>query len=112
MKAVRISCWLPWSLGRKAVGAVARFWPVFGITPELVSGGGGAFDVDVEDERVGSRHVRGDCPGEAALIEHLRGRGDRRTPLAGLPGFPGRGCRGFGPAIGFGTNVRVPGRER
>jgi predicted Rdx family selenoprotein len=35
--------------------------------------GGAVFDVDVDGERVWSRHARGDFPDDATLIERLRG---------------------------------------
>jgi selT/selW/selH-like putative selenoprotein len=38
-----------------------------------VAGGGGIFDVDVDGERVWSKHVEGDFPDDEALIERLRG---------------------------------------
>ena len=56
-----------------AASLAARFEQAFGVTPELVPGGGGIFDVDVDGERVWSKHVEGDFPDEDALIERLRG---------------------------------------
>jgi len=49
----------------------ARFKSAFGVDAELVRGGGGIFDVDVDGERVWSKHVEGDFPDEDALIARL-----------------------------------------
>jgi selT/selW/selH-like putative selenoprotein len=42
------------------------------VTPTLIRGGGGVFDVVVDGERVYSKHQTGEFPDEGALIERLR----------------------------------------
>ena len=50
----------------------ARFEGAFGAEVELVAGGGGIFDVDVDGERVFSKFEVGNFPDHDALIASLR----------------------------------------
>ncbi|MYE84517.1 MAG: hypothetical protein F4X36_22265 [Gammaproteobacteria bacterium] len=43
----------------------------FGVDAELISGGGGIFDVKVDGDLVYSKHQTGEFPDEAGLIGEL-----------------------------------------
>jgi len=43
-----------------------------GIDSELVRGGGGIFDVTVDDKRIFSKHDEGNFPSEKAIVEQIK----------------------------------------
>ena len=52
----------------------ARLQEAFGVDTRLIEGGGGIFDVKVDDELIHSKHDCGDFPDEIELVQKLAER--------------------------------------
>lgn len=50
----------------------AKVRETLGMAPELIRGGGGIFDVEVDGRVVYSKHETGEFPDETALVESLQ----------------------------------------
>jgi len=68
---IRITYCTRWNYLPRATSLAAAIEAQTGVRPELVGGGSGVFDVDVDGARLFSKHEAGRFPDDEEILERL-----------------------------------------